>query len=165
MTFANTNLKWLALEDDINQSKIGLMKIISCGRCESETGPTTNMCRTHQSAYEKERRNRSATNQEAARDSCRRSNRKLKEEMIKAYGGECECCAETEVEFLTLDHIHNDRKAHIKLLNTNSAGVHVYRDLRKRGWPRDKYRLLCMNCNFAIRYGGTCPHQLAREVV
>lgn len=30
----------------------------------------------------------------------------------------------------------------------------------KLGWPKDRYRLLCYNCNIArARHGGRCPHE------
>ena len=35
-----------------------------------------------------------------------------------------------------------------------------YRFLIKSGFPTDDYRLLCMNCNFAIGKFGVCPHQV-----
>jgi hypothetical protein len=38
--------------------------------------------------------------------------------------------------------------------------MHVYRDLKKRGWPQEGYTVLCMNCNFAQRFGHRCPHKI-----
>lgn len=84
---------------------------------------------------------------------------RLKLEMILAYGSRCACCHETEQAFLTLDHIERDGKGHRKQFRSS---VGIYGDLRRRGWPKDKYRLLCMNCNFATRYGKPCPHSVKR---
>jgi hypothetical protein len=129
-----------------------------CAKCKTAPRANGSYCKSCHAAYERERRtNPDVANR--ARKSVRDSNAKLKREMISAYGGKCVCCGLTEIEFLTLDHVNNDRKAHIALLNTNSAGVHVYRDLRNRNWPQNDYRLMCMNCNFAIRNGALCPHQ------
>lgn len=78
----------------------------------------------------------------------------LKAEIIKVYGGECECCQETILEFLTIDHPNKDGKQHRAL-----TGSHVYADLKRRGFPPG-FRVLCMNCNFADGRYGQCPHTL-----
>ena len=88
--------------------------------------------------------------------------RNLRLEMIAAYGGHCMCCGETAEPFLALDHVNGDGKAHrLSLAKSGGRGGRsrdVYRDLKRRGWPQDGYRLLCVNCNFATRYGQECPH-------
>jgi hypothetical protein len=95
----------------------------------------------------------------------------LKDEMIKAYGGKCICCGETEKAFLTIDHINGRGKEH-RAFVTGSDGKKSYRMsgavlygwLRKHGWPKDNYQLLCMNCNFAKSHNpGGCPHEIARQ--
>lgn len=79
--------------------------------------------------------------------------------MVAAYGGACACCGETEMAFLSLDHIGGggiaDRAAH-------GSYSTMMRHLRDTGWPTDRYRVLCMNCQFGTRYGRTCPHQITR---
>jgi len=82
--------------------------------------------------------------------------RKLKEEMIAAYGGKCACCGESEYRFMSLDHIYMDGKQHRALVGSGSA---TWMALKHQGWPQDRYRLLCMNCNFAARFGVVCPHE------
>jgi hypothetical protein len=82
--------------------------------------------------------------------------RLLRLELVAAYGGACSCCGECREPFLSLDHIRRDGSKHRRLVGGNQA---VYRDLKRRGWPTDGYRLLCMNCNFATRYGARCPHE------
>jgi hypothetical protein len=32
-----------------------------------------------------------------------------------------------------------------------------------RGYPKDNFQLLCMNCNFAKGHRGECPHQTAKR--
>ncbi len=81
---------------------------------------------------------------------------RIKLQMIEAYGNKCACCSETRIPFLTLDHIGGGGSEHRKRC---SPGAGIYRDVKRQGWPKDKYRLLCMNCNFATRAGRTCPHQ------
>ena len=88
---------------------------------------------------------------------------KLRAEMIVAYGGACACCGETTPTFLCIDHMNRDGGAHRLSLatrgGTGGRSRDVYLDLRRRGWPRDRYQLLCFNCNFATRYGDLCPHR------
>jgi hypothetical protein len=85
--------------------------------------------------------------------------REKKAIIIAAYGGHCECCGDSHFEFLTIDHINGggtqDRK--------KRAGSAFYARLEKLGFPKDKYRLLCMNCNFALGKYGHCPHKLLTE--
>ena len=94
-----------------------------------------------------------------ANESHQRMHRRNREEMLEAYGGKCACprCPETNPAFLTLEHINGDGAAHRKAVGRG----HAYADLRRRGWPKEGYTLLCMNCNFATRGGKTCPHMEA----
>lgn len=83
---------------------------------------------------------------------------RLRSEMLIAYGGKCNCCGEDQSLFLQLDHVENDghldRKAH---KTSNKLLAH----LKKAGWPKDRYQLLCANCNFGkLMNGGVCPHQI-----
>lgn len=82
---------------------------------------------------------------------------KLKLDMIKGLGGECVCCGERHPLFLTLDHINDDGNEHRKELACHQIVMRA----RTEGWPRDKYQLMCMNCNFARgQNNGICPHKL-----
>lgn len=86
-----------------------------------------------------------------------RYRRKLKIEIIQAYGGQCACCGEQGIDFLHLDHINGGGKAHRKSLVANPG--EFYSTLRKLGFPNDPpLRVLCGNCNHAVRFG-VCPHQ------
>lgn len=89
----------------------------------------------------------------------RENHQRLKREMIAVFGGKCDCCGETETEFLSLDHINGGGNIHRKKV----GGTRVWRDLRALGWPKDGYRILCMNCQFGFKNGRTCPHQLKKE--
>ena len=86
----------------------------------------------------------------------------LKKEMLNAYGNQCVCCYEKNLEFLTIDHINNDGKVHRKKVGT--GGMMIYLDLRKQGWPKDKYTLLCYNCNMAKHLYKICPHKVKNGV-
>ena len=82
--------------------------------------------------------------------------RKLRLETIAAYGSKCSCCGETIPEFLTIDHIFNDGAKQRK--EEGYSGISLYALLKRNGFPKDRYQLLCMNCNFAKGKHGQCPH-------
>ena len=74
--------------------------------------------------------------------------------VLEHYGNSrCACCGETEDEFLTIDHIGGGGQRHRKEIR-----VDFYPWLMKRNYPAG-FRVLCMNCNWATRFGRTCPHQ------
>lgn len=77
--------------------------------------------------------------------------------ILNTYGSQCACCGETELAFLSLDHINNDGAQHRKA--RGPQGACIYLDVIREGYPKDRYQILCMNCNWARRYGKTCPHQ------
>jgi len=86
------------------------------------------------------------------------SYKRLKDNLFEAYGGrKCACCGETRSEFLTIDHLVPAGARHHK----TRCGVGLYRWLKKQGYPSG-YRVLCMNCNFAIGHFGRCPHEAER---
>lgn len=86
---------------------------------------------------------------------------RIREEFLAAYGGRCTCCGEWRKPFLTLEHIFHDGAEHLKRLRTK-APVSMLIDLKRQGWPKDRYTILCWNCNCATRYGAVCPHKDAR---
>jgi len=78
----------------------------------------------------------------------------LKLEVFQAYGGPwCACCGVANMEFLSLDHIKGGGNQHRK-----KVGSRLYFYLKRDGFP-EGYRVLCMNCNFAIGKFGYCPHK------
>jgi hypothetical protein len=88
----------------------------------------------------------------------RRYRKKLKMQVITGYGGKCNCCGETEMLFLEIDHILNDGKTDRKRFNGPQP---FYVWLIDNDFPKDKYQLLCANCNRGkARNGGICPHRM-----
>ena len=74
------------------------------------------------------------------------------------YGGKCACCGESELDFLTIDHIYNDGNEHRKKFNIG-PGKETYRWLRRNDYP-DGFQVLCFNCNLGKRINkGICPHK------
>lgn len=85
--------------------------------------------------------------------------RSLRDKVLALYGEECECCCESLKEFLAVDHVGGGGKAHRQQMR----GTKFYNWLLSPGIPRAGFRVLCHNCNFAIRFGDPCPHQLKGE--
>lgn len=81
--------------------------------------------------------------------------RKLKREVVDAYGGKCMCCGDTHWQFLTVDHINNDGATQRKTIHSGNS---FYYYLKRNGFPRDEYALLCMNCNWCKGVFGHCAH-------
>lgn len=101
----------------------------------------------------------------------KKSNLKLKRQVMDAYGGHCMCCGETELVFLTIDHIDDDGAEHRRQMaaevgsNYSQAGSRTYRWLRDNDFP-EGFQVLCANCNCGKQWnGGVCPHaQMASAV-
>lgn len=95
----------------------------------------------------------------ASREHRRKRYLKLRAEVLLAYGGRCKCCGERREQFLAIDHVNGDgreeREAH-------GAGTMFYLYLRRQGFPKDRYRLLCHNCNMSMGLYGHCPHAKER---
>ena len=80
----------------------------------------------------------------------------LKIRIMKEYGGKCVCCGEQNIYFLTIDHTYNDGNEHRKEVD----GSVLYRWLEKNGYPKDRFQILCWNCNNGKRLNnGVCPHK------
>ena len=91
------------------------------------------------------------------------SNAKLKIETFEAYGGvKCNCCGETTIEFLDLDHINGGGNIE-RRLHERRGGCAFYRRLRKRGYPPG-FQVLCANCNRGKSICGICPHMRTNNV-
>ena len=95
------------------------------------------------------------------RQAVNQRNRKIKLEVIAAYGGKCQCpggCEVTEFDWLSVDHINGGGVQHRKTLKT--IGCDFYRWLKRMGFPKDEFRLLCYNCNLSRGHLGACPHEI-----
>lgn len=88
----------------------------------------------------------------------------IKNEVITFYGGKCKCCNESNIMFLTMDHINNDGASHRRSINGSENGkgnhVQIYKWIKKNNFP-GIFQVLCFNCNCgkAIN-GGICPHRV-----
>lgn len=80
--------------------------------------------------------------------------------ILDAYGRKCFCCSCEYEDFLTLHHINGDGGEHRR--KRRAAKLYLL-DVIREGFPKDKYGIACMNCNFAMRWGRICPHELERR--
>lgn len=81
--------------------------------------------------------------------------KRTKDKIFAVLGRSCACCGESAPEFLTIDHIGGGGTKHRKSVGGNAA---MYLAIIREGIPKDKYRTLCMNCNFSFGHWGRCPH-------
>ena len=82
---------------------------------------------------------------------------RIKYEVMQIYGGVCKCCGESNVAFLSIDHINNDGGSK-RRSGEHKGGGAFYKKLRRA--PVDPtLQVLCYNCNFGRRVTGVCPHQ------
>lgn len=84
------------------------------------------------------------------------NSRKRRMEVLIHYSGDppiCNCCGETSVEFLTIDHINGGGCKHRERI-----GSGLYSWLKNSGFPGG-FRVLCYNCNQSLGHYGYCPHK------
>lgn len=143
---------------------------LECGKCPPETNrvrcvPCAQLSRDSNRRYRKNNPDKVKARKEQwnkdpslrAKTNKRRKawNQEFKYKLIRSLGGKCECCTDTVIEFLQIDHVNKDGKQHRKEIGRS---VQLYRDMWKNP-NRYKLRILCANCHFAITNSGTCPHQ------
>ena len=93
-----------------------------------------------------------------------RSQQRLKIEILTKYSrGEprCDCCGETHIEFLAVDHINGHGHQHRKQLATQGTGFYCW--LKRERFPAG-FRVLCHNCNHSHGQYGYCPHKTPRPI-
>lgn len=134
-----------------------------CTRCKSPKGEDAykqcRSCRDYVAAKMRSLRAREPERMTAYR---RDWGRKQRENVIANYGGCCACCGETELEFLSIDHVNGGGTQH--RLKHGFRGGTMYRYLIREGYP-EGFRVLCHNCNQAIGFYGSCPHERRKFVV
>ena len=96
-------------------------------------------------------------NRDAILSRLRQRNRDLKMEVMSSLGGKCECCGELIIQFLTVDHINGGGAEQRR--RCSRSQWKIYNEIKTEGYPRDKYRVLCFNCNIALGAFGECPHR------
>lgn len=137
------------------------MKLIICSNCK-ETKPyyAKNLCKKcYRRKYHLEHLEE-ARLYDLKRDKRRRL--KLKLEIFNHYSNgkiSCDCCGDSHIEFLTIDHINGDGAEHKREIGMPGAGGNrFYYWLKRNNYP-EGFRVLCMNCNCSRGQHGYCPHE------
>ena len=144
----------------------------ACTRCKVEKdgqvdfpkdswckGGYSTICRVCSTKYAREWGNR---NKERRNETNKRSNQKLRREVLAAYGNRCTCCGETEQDFLAIDHKDGGGNIHIKKLH--KQGMSFTSWLSRNNYP-EGFQILCHNCNWSKWVNkGKCIHQIKKGV-
>ena len=89
-------------------------------------------------------------------EQCRNLRKKLSHwlNFLRHFEFKCQCCGESDIRFLTVDHVQNDGYL------DNKMTITILRRAKEEGYPKDKYNCLCWNCNCArAKNNGICPHK------
>jgi 5-methylcytosine-specific restriction endonuclease McrA len=90
---------------------------------------------------------------------------KVRLRFFTEYGTICVCCGEDNIKFLTIHHKDGQGAAHRKTLKPSAhrhgggGGTPFYAKLLKLPEKDDNLETLCFNCNTAVQFWGSCPHQ------
>lgn len=107
-----------------------------------------------------------AENTDRHRNNVKSWYRKLRRQIIEAYGGKCACCGETEYSFLTIDHVNDDGYKNRWKKGATTYGPHsgysLLKVIRDRNFPPD-FQVLCANCNTSKALNnGVCAHAIKK---
>jgi hypothetical protein len=82
---------------------------------------------------------------------------KLRLQVLSHYSPElkCQCCGESHVEFLTIDHINNDGAEHKREIG---GDPYLMNWLIKNNYP-EGFQVLCYNCNLCKGFYEECYHK------
>jgi hypothetical protein len=72
----------------------------------------------------------------------------------------CACCGETEIKFLSIDHIDGGGNQHRNQIGRAPGALFWW--LKKNNYPPG-FQVLCHNCNLAKGFYGACPHQEKKQ--
>lgn len=78
-----------------------------------------------------------------------------KKVVLAHYGGKCSCCGEDKIACLCIHHVHEDGAKMRKLIPSQFT---INQWLIKNDFPVG-FDTLCYNCNRAIEFLGSCPHE------
>ena len=140
LTYKNTVVK-------LKPKEIGVCRVVGCSNLAKPERSRCEHCATREARL-------------ALAPACkkRRAERRqeVKADVMNAYGGKCQCCGETDMVFLTIDHVFRYTGEGPR------SGNPLYLWLKSHKYP-DGYRVLCQSCNFALGKFGYCPHGSLRQ--
>ena len=74
----------------------------------------------------------------------------------------CKCCGETEIQFLSIDHIGGGGLQQGREEGYGRGGLSAW--IVRNNYPTG-FQILCHNCNFAKGHYGQCPHNLTKGTI
>lgn len=154
-----TFYRWLRKND--YPKSLGLR--VLCYNCNSGRSSNGGVC-PHKHSYIGRLTQELASTTIAKYKKTRRSTRlKIKQKVLTYFGGKCVCCLESELGFLTLDHINNDGLINRSL---NGTGVLFYTKLYNNNYKiSTPLQVLCFNCNCGRDKNFTiCPHKVSQQI-
>ena len=121
-------------------------------------------CRACAIVYAKSHRGAKVENRVKSRAYDKLRRRKLRREVLAAYGGKCACCGESGDRFLVIDHVDGGGNAHRRLISNSKycPSTTFHRWLRNNNYPKG-FQVLCNNCNMAKALYGACPHNRSTD--
>jgi hypothetical protein len=81
-------------------------------------------------------------------------NQLAKMDVLNRYGAVCICCSESDPDKLVMDHINSGGSKEKKSYPSRN----VYLFLKGKEPDRNKFQVLCQNCNQAKAFLGQCSH-------
>jgi len=148
--------KILPMIDFYNRTRRGgsITQQCNCKNCSSDKSKEYRLANIDE--VRRKAREYTKIHKEELRIKSKESAIQLKKDAFNAYGGiKCTCCGETELIFLTIDHINGGGSQHRKKIKNS-----MYQWLKNNNYPHG-YRVLCFNCNWAEANGG-CPHVISK---
>ena len=114
-------------------------------------------CQTDAALLYNKKRWKRLSAEERTRNNQRSKNlaQKRRQVVLSHYGGTCDCCGESTLEFLSIDHINGKGTAHRRDVG---EGQKFYKWLIASNFP-EGFRVLCHNCNMSYGFYGYCHHQ------
>ncbi len=73
--------------------------------------------------------------------------KKLRKTVLDAYGGKCKICGFKDKRVLQIDHINGGGSKERKIMSLRQLLFY----LKRNNFPKEKYQVLCANCNFIKR--------------
>jgi hypothetical protein len=73
---------------------------------------------------------------------------------FKEFDFKCQCCGESDIRFLTLEHVQQDGYK-----DRGLSPIQLYRKAFEEKYDRSKWSCLCWNCNCATNHHKICPHK------
>ena len=131
-------------------------------KCKQNASGRTTACKECRAKDAAKRYHRKPLKERVRHPSVHSARKKRDQEAVfNHYGRTCECCGESTLKFLTVDHIEKIGTAK----REKEGQTNIYRFLVRRGMPSG-FRILCFNCNCGRdRNGGVCPHQEGSQAI